>query len=184
MSLFVAIVPSPQAIEDLEHRVQSMRSLSECRDLRWQPPGRWHVTMAFLGDADDDADECLRGQLDALGERHTGPALRLAGSGTFGRQILWTGVEGVTPEDTRALADLGAAIHIALRRVGFSLERRPWHPHLTVARSRGPGLGPAMALLEAYSGLTWPVDELLAVRSQGGPTPVHTVLHRSHMATP
>jgi 2'-5' RNA ligase len=138
--------------------------------------------MAFLGDADDD--ERLRGQLDALGERHTGPALRLVGSGTFGRQILWTGVEGVTSEDTGAFADLGAAIHIALRRVGFSLERRPWHPHLTVARSRGPSLGPAMALLEGYSGPTWRVDELLAVRSQGGPTPVHTVLHRSHLATP
>ncbi|MEI6360768.1 MAG: RNA 2',3'-cyclic phosphodiesterase [Actinomycetes bacterium] len=183
MSLFVAIVPSSGAIEDLGDRVHAIRHLAACRDLRWQPADRWHVTMAFLGDVDDHADEPVAAHLDAIAARTPGPSLRLVGSGVFGRQIMWTGVHGVHDDDTEGFADLGLSLHVVLRRAGFRLEHRPWRPHLTLARSRGSDARPAAAFLESYSGPSWPVTELLAVRSQGGPTPVHTVIHRVQLAT-
>ena len=182
MSLFVAIVPSLEAIEDLDDRLQVVRVDRACQDLRWQPSSRWHVTMAFLGDLPEEADDELASHLDTLAAAHAGPTLRLAGAGTFGKHILWTGVEGIDDEQSASFAALGRTIHVVLRRAGFSLEHRPWRPHLTLARSRGSDARPATALLDAYSGPSWKVAELLAVRSEGGPSPVHTVIHRSHMA--
>jgi 2'-5' RNA ligase len=182
VSLFVAVIPSVEAVEDLEDRVQTIRTHPPCRDLRWQPASRWHVTMAFLGDVDDEADEHVAAHLDTLAARHEGPQVRLAGCGSFGKHILWTGVEGVDDGATGDFADLGRTIQVLLRRAGFALEHRPWHPHLTLARTRGSDARPAAALLETYAGPVWPVTELLAVRSEGGPNPRHTVVHRSPMA--
>lgn len=182
MSLFLAIVPSAEAVEDLEHRVHAIRHLAACRDLRWQPADRWHVTMAFLGDLDDDADEQVSAHLDTIAAHRQGPSLRLTGSGVFGRQILWSGVHGVKADDTAAFADMGRSLHVILRRAGFQLENRPWRPHLTLARSRGADARPAAAFLESYAGPSWPVTELLAVRSEGGPSPVHSVVHRAQLA--
>ena len=184
MSLFVAIVPSATAIEDLEGRVQAVQRSREGCDLRWQPSDRWHVTMAFLGEQDDDADEVIAERLDGIAVGCSGPLLRIRGSGAFGRQVLWAGIEGANAGDATAFADLAQVIHSTLRRIGFPLERRPWRPHLTLARSRGGDARPAAALLETYSGPGWRVGELLAVRSQGGPAPVHTVIHRSPLAQP
>lgn len=180
MSLFVAVVPSDVAVEDLEHHVHLVRNDPVAAGIRWQAPQQWHVTLAFLGDPPDDADEILAERLDAVtAQCPAPPALRLTGAGCFGRQILWMGVDGVTDEDAAHFARLEVALRTGLRADRFALERRVWHPHLTVGRTRGSDARPVTPLLESYRGPAWPVTELLAVRSQGGPKPRHIVVHRS-----
>lgn len=176
MSLFVAVRPDAEAVEDLQHALDRVRRLPLAEPLRWQPPAQWHVTMAFLG-ADDPAIA------DEVGERLTtlsshAPVDRLviAGAGCFGRQILW--MDLADAEAVAALAGLAAAIPPLLRGSGATVDRRPWRPHLTVARARhgdARGLVPA---LDAYRGTMWTVSELLLIRSTGGPHPDHHVMRR------
>jgi 2'-5' RNA ligase len=180
MSLFVAVVPSIDAIDDLEHHVHHVRRDPLATTIRWQAAEQWHVTLAFLGDPPDDADESVARRLDAVAaEFPAPPALHLAGAGCFGRQILWIGVAGVTDDDASHFAGLERLLRSGLRADRFTLERRPWHPHLTVGRTRGSDARPLTPLLEHYRGPAWPVTELLAVRSEGGPHPRHTVVHRA-----
>ena len=183
MSLFVALVPPEHAIDDLADRVQSARRQPAASTLHWQPASRWHVTVAFLGDADDKCDDIVGSQLDGVAATLPMPTLHIAGSGCFGGQILWAGVAGFTAADDDLLADLARVVHTRLAAAGLQVERRHWRPHLTLARSRGTDARPAVGLLQNYVGPAWPVTALLTIRSTGGPQPTHTVVHTSH-ATP
>ena len=102
--------------------------------------------------------------------------LRIAGGGKFGGRgstILWAGIDG----ETERLRRLARAVARELRAVRFALDRKPYRPHLTIAR---PGarlardlIAEDVAALAAYQGPDWPVTEFHLVRSHLGPDPHH-----------
>ena len=102
--------------------------------LRWTARSGWHVTIQFLGAVDDLP--ALEGALrDAT--RLVPPAtVRLGGGGAFPQprrgDVLWLGVVKGAEE----LEGLAAAISSATARIGFEQERRPFRPHVTIARTR------------------------------------------------
>lgn len=96
---------------------------------KWVHPEDYHLTLAFLGSADE-----LVQVMDKVG-RLTQPSfpLTLSGFGTFGKsdspRILWMGVE---PSDMlHRLRDL---VFGACEEAGFQLDQRPFSPHITVGR--------------------------------------------------
>lgn len=182
MSLFVAVRPDEQAVDDLQHALEPLRRSPAAGVLRWQPVGQWHITLAFLGDPDEWVEDEVAERLRTLASRPAVPGLRLAGAGCFGRQVLWAGLaEG--PE-THGLEALQSAIPPLLRGSGAVVDRRPWRPHLTVARARGGDARPVVPLLEGYIGPAWTAEEVLLVRSSGGPHPDHRVVERVPLASP
>jgi RNA 2',3'-cyclic 3'-phosphodiesterase len=103
---------------------------------RWAPLENWHVTLKFLGRTwprlIDWVPERVREAAAGLSPFRT----RLTGVGSFpsartGR-VLWAGLEG-----EEHLVRLATAIDAALVDE-FPKETRPFHPHLTVARSDPP----------------------------------------------
>lgn len=160
--LFVAIWPDEAAREAVASTVAAARTAAH--DVRWQPPGRWHVTLAFLGQADpEQAFRRIAG--------HSLPApepIRLAHSGAFG-PVIWVGVE-----HGRWLAEMAGGLqrqlHVADRR---------FRAHLTVGRVRGAG-GPARArevaaLLAPHIGPTWTPSQVTLVESTTGPAPEYRI---------
>jgi 2'-5' RNA ligase len=181
MSLFVAIRPDESAIDDLADALEPVRRLPAAQSLRWQPAGQWHITLAFLGDADEAA-------ADEVAERITDVGLpavrgvRLQGAGCFGRQILWV---GIGDDDARLrLAAAASAIPPRLRGLGLDVDRRPWRGHLTVARARTGDARMAATALAGYEGPSWTAEELLVIRSTGGPHPAHHVVHTIALTSP
>ena len=134
-------------------------------ELRWQPPERWHITVAFLGDAEPGRTASI---LAGLPLPRVG-ALRLSGSGTFG-PVLWVGVE-----HGPWLTDLADRVRAAL-----GVPDELFRPHVTVARGRGrtaiPTARAAAPELAGYSGPAWTPDALTLVRSRTGPRPHYQVL--------
>ncbi len=133
--------------------------------LRWQPPERWHSTLAFLGPADPAR---ATARIDRIPLAPARP-VRLAGTGTFG-PVLWIGVQ-----HDGWLADLAQSVQQALRVVDG-----PYHPHVTIARGRGPEAttaahGAAHALA-GYRGPPWLPPAVTLVRSRTGPRPLYEVL--------
>jgi 2'-5' RNA ligase len=103
--------------------------------------------------------------LRAAASLHRPFALRLAGSGTFGKRATWAGVDGDVPE----LRSLATHVQDAGRDAGVHLEPRPYRPHLTVGR-----VDPR--LLASYQGPPWTVTQIELVHSVLGKRAVHTVL--------
>ena len=88
-----------------------------------------HLTLAFLGDQPAQKLEVLQSLAGGIG----GPsfALTLDEIGCFRRTgIAWLGAS--TPQP--ALLALQGRLASALRQAGFSLDERPYAPHLTLAR--------------------------------------------------
>ena len=125
--LFVAIRP-PEDIRDL-----LLDAMDESPDFRWQSDEQLHLTLKFIGEVDrpvaDDIADCL--------SRVRAPSfdLRIAGVGRFDRAgggALWAAVEPKEP-----VAALAAKIDRACLAAGVELERRAFHPHITLARWSG-----------------------------------------------
>ncbi|MCI0763805.1 RNA 2',3'-cyclic phosphodiesterase [Bacillus sp. TL12] len=98
----------------------------------WVHKEDYHITLAFLGSA---TQEQLQGIEKGLQLLVNTPELNLTlqNFSTFGLvespRIFWAGLQ-----ENQALFDLQKQVHAICERNGFSLETRPYHPHITVAR--------------------------------------------------
>ena len=127
MRLFVAIRPSPAVRDVLLDAEAALRRQGRGTFTR---PENLHLTLAFLGEVEDPAS--VR---EALAAACTGGAfsLTVGGLGRF-EDLWWAGIR-----DNERLEALALRVQNALRQAGFSVERRPWRPHITLVRRwRGP----------------------------------------------
>lgn len=177
MRLFIGMVPSTEALAHAAGVVDRISPTTP--DMRWVPPQRWHVTLAFLGEVEPDRLPRLMAALDEVAASQASPEdLHIEGAGTF-RGALWL---GVTPTERHSPADrLARAVQRAARGAGITVERRPWRAHLTVARwkptpERDVGAREARAALEEYAGPAFNVTAFRLVHSVTGPEPSYTDL--------
>lgn len=180
MRLFVAAYPPAAVLDDLA-RVLADRHLSRTgANVRLAPREQWHLTLAFLGEVPDERAGDAAAAVDRAAERGGPATVRLAGAGRFGRgtfTIVWAGITGQVTE----LKELAGAVRRELKRARLPRDDRPYRPHLTLARpgDRLPAeeLADDLAVLRAYQGPQWTVEELRLMRSHLGPHPRYDVLH-------
>lgn len=107
-------------------------------DLRWVDPTGIHLTLAFLGELDDPALAKTIAAAQYAATCSNPFTYRLSGLGTFGParypRVLWMGVS----EPSGMLDVVQRALTLALEREGFATEKRPFSPHLTLARIKTP----------------------------------------------
>ena len=134
---------------------------------RWRAVDSFHLTLAFIGETDRHGFAAAVDALSAI----DAPAfdLRLSGIGSFGDKkphALWVGVEAA-PE----LAHLQTKVETALRRAGFTLEKRKFVPHVTLAYLRGASQESVMqfcAMHGLFSCGPYPVTEFHLYSSRLG----------------
>jgi 2'-5' RNA ligase len=140
------------------------------RPVRLSAPERMHLTLAFLGEVDDARQPDLQARLAASVAPHPPLRLQLVDGGRFDGSVLWVGVGG----ELDGLQRLAASVADAARSSGVEVERRPYRPHVTLARARpATDLRPLAARLEGYRSPAWTASEVLLVRSRIGPDPEH-----------
>jgi RNA 2',3'-cyclic 3'-phosphodiesterase len=129
MRLFVGIPLAPAVIEELS--ATSLRLQSDADGLRWSTPESWHITLQFLGNTPQY--ECIVSRLHDL--RSPAVPIQLEGLGFFDRAGVFFAGVNLTPE----LETLQQRVTEATGLCGFIPETRPYHPHITLARSKGKG---------------------------------------------
>jgi 2'-5' RNA ligase len=158
--LFVALTTPADVLAGVAAAIGPARELQP--DLRWIPVERWHLTLAFYGDVPDESLSDLIDKVARKLSRRPPSApveLSFAGAGQFSRRALWVGVGG----DVDRLRALARSV---------TTDRRPYRPHLTVARLRGgQDATRAVELLSSYAGPPWRADTVHLVRSFLGPKP-------------
>lgn len=180
MRLFAALLPPNRALAELASAVRGLRELPGADRLRWTPSTGRHITLAFYGQTPEEALPALHEGLARAARSCPPLGLRLKGGGRFGNRVLWAGVEGIDGYgdgrgggDEAALVRLAAAAAGALpeepgaRDASARGEHRPFHPHLTLARSRdGVELKPFAGALALFEGLEWQATHLALLRSE------------------
>lgn len=173
MRLFVALPLTPAARRSLSDQLGDTGH----PEWRWTAAGTWHVTLAFLGEVDEDRVGAVARPLAAAAGRTAGPVgLTVEALRTVGRRMVWLDLGDDPPG---AVAELGADLQEAVAAAGLPVNRRPVTPHVTVARWRGAGQrAPSSAEPTLPSvALEWTVTEAVLYRSHlGGDGATHEVL--------
>lgn len=123
--LFVAI-DLPEEAKEAVYRLKE-----DIRGARWVPEPQLHLTLQFIGDADDALLQRLTHELSQT--RCPAFDLTLHGTGHFPPRglprVLWVGIEA-GPN----LFELQTAVEQASIAAGFAPDERRFSPHLTLAR--------------------------------------------------
>ena len=140
---------------DIGERTELVQILDELRStgasLKLVRSELMHVTLKFLGDIPDDK---VPGIEMAMREAVNGVApviIHLKGMGAFPSaskiRVVWVGMEGAEP-----LVEIARRLDEELEQLGFQPERRPFSPHLTVARAKGNrGMDQVKEVLDEHS---------------------------------
>jgi RNA 2',3'-cyclic 3'-phosphodiesterase len=140
MRLFVGIPLAAAVIDELS--AISVRLQSRGDGLRWSAPESWHITLQFLGNTGQEQYECMVARLCEL--RSPSIPIQLEGLGFFERAGVFFAGVGLTPE----LLSLQQRATAATALCGFIPETRPYHPHVTLARTKSKGRAPGLQQLK------------------------------------
>ncbi|RCG22481.1 RNA 2',3'-cyclic phosphodiesterase [Sphaerisporangium album] len=170
MRLFVALSPPQEALAEVAGAVEL--HVEGWPELRWAAPETWHLTLAFLGEVPETALPGLKTRLARAAGRYPPMTLAFRGAGAFPSarraRVVWLGVEG----GDAVLSRLAASVAAAGRRAGAPYEdKKPYHPHLTLARARpkeGLDVTPLVGELKEFAGTPWRADAVHLMRSHLG----------------
>jgi RNA 2',3'-cyclic 3'-phosphodiesterase len=166
MRLFVAITPPTAALDELAAATAPLRD--DWPQLRWTDRRTWHVTLAFLGQVDEQASARLAAQLASAARTNDALSLSVAGSGAFPgaatARVLWAGISG----NSDGLDALAAAVTDGACKAGAPPpgDGKGFAPHLTLAHCRRTAdLRSVVEALAGYSGMPWAASEIHLIRS-------------------
>ena len=177
--LFLAVEIPDEAKEEMAGLMDRLKP-GVLELVRWTPRENVHLTLQFMGDADSSLVPKIEEQIRAAAGNSSPILLALGETGVFPHpadpKIVWIGLTG----EVRRLVQLQGRLEGALRTLGFTPERRPFSPHITLGRVKRDitpkeagdiGFGwRRVRLPPARAGV--PVNEVVLYRSQlrqGGP---------------
>jgi len=173
---FVAVELPEDALAVVGSAQRALASRLPSRHPRWTRPEGIHLTLRFLGDTPADAvPEIARRLGDAL-SGVPGFSLSLAALGVFpsaqAPRVVWIGLSG----DLACLQEARRRVEGAISPLGYPTERRPFLPHLTLARvadftspTERREIGAAVQAAAPLPHVQFKVGEVCLIRSELGP---------------
>jgi RNA 2',3'-cyclic 3'-phosphodiesterase len=128
---FYALELPVETKEILKGKIHSLQS--DLPFKTWVHPQDLHITLAFLGNAPEAKINAANEVIEAALNKQTTFKMEIDHLGIFGRKdsprIFWLGLEKSTE-----LNEVRAEVFSACVASGFTLETRPFSPHITIAR--------------------------------------------------
>jgi 2'-5' RNA ligase len=128
MRLFVALDLPPAVLGNLERLLATLRRSAR---IAWSPPANLHITTKFIGWWPDERLEDVKAALSGIPPRPE-IEVRVHELGFFPNprspRVFWCGIQAP------GLAELAADTDRATAAIGVETEKRPFSPHLTLAR--------------------------------------------------
>jgi 2'-5' RNA ligase len=172
MRMFAALVPSAEAVTDLDDFLAVRR---DAAPFRWAVAEQFHVTLAFLAEVPDRRLDELVERLGRAAHRRTAFVARIAGGGAFPNparaRVVWAGLE-VDDVGRTELPRLATGARAAASKSGIEVDGQRFHPHLTLARlGRPQDVSSWVRLLDSYRGPAWRADRVDLIASHLGEGP-------------
>ncbi len=181
--LFIAI-DLPEMVKDaLLGAVAQMGRQLPNRAVRWVKPEQMHLTLRFLGDTAVTQLPDLQNQLTQLTTQYPSFRLHLNGVGAFPNRkrprVVWVGLGG----DVAQLQTMQAELEERMVALGWSREKRPFSPHVTLGRVKDARQVQALDWGVDLARLDFAVTAVQLVQSELRPSgAVYTVRHLAQLA--
>lgn len=153
------------------------QAAQELPNLRWVDPAGIHLTLAFLGYLTDEQLKTAMDAAQVAALQAVSFEYRLKGLGMFGSssqpRVIWMGVEDLPSGQIQGspLQQLHRVLSRELEQRGFEIEKRPFSPHLTLARIKQPLTPDEQQRLQ----------RLLHSKQAGASSPIYCAEHLSVM---
>lgn len=156
-------------------------------DVKWVESEHCHITLKFLGNTIESQIKPIADLMNGLAKDIASFPLVLGGLGAFPSieqpDIIWAELA----QGNQHLTDLSNALEDRLLAIGFSKEKRKFHPHITIGRTRSKhnakifckALKTTPVISTAYKAQH--ITLFKSVLSPDGPQ--YSVLHRSPLKT-
>jgi 2'-5' RNA ligase len=103
-------------------------------DVRWEPSEKFHATIKFLGDVEERNLPRIIAKIEQSVSTVPHCTVSYEGIGTFPDKehprVIWIGCENPDGNLLKLKSNLDAALH----PLGFPIEERVFHPHITLGR--------------------------------------------------
>ena len=133
---FIAINVGDAIRQELDQLTRKLKKTQA--EVRWVKPANIHLTLAFLGDIRSEQVQPLQAALQELFQGLKPFRLRARGTGFFGRpsrpRVIWAGIE-----NSPSLTAVQQRTVQAAQTLEIDCEHKPFAPHLTLGRVKGPG---------------------------------------------
>lgn len=170
--IFIAIDISEDVRRIADRHVTGLRKDFPGVRVSWVRSERMHLTMAFLGEIDDEKLSRVNALVDELARGIPSFLLELAGPGVFPNKrrpgILWLGIR----DEGEKLKHLKATLDKQMEKVGFQERMRKFQPHLTIARLKEPAGSRELAMRHLETEIepvTFAVPGITVYESRLGP---------------
>jgi RNA 2',3'-cyclic 3'-phosphodiesterase len=147
---------------------------------RWVHPQDLHITLAFLGGTEEEPLQHASQRIHKEAGSFSTFSLKISSLGVFGSpsspRILWTDVSS-----SNALSKLRDTVYNACQQEGYELDKRPFNPHITIARKWAGDHDFNGEMLKPFSlsiPLEFNVQELVLYRTHLDRTPKYEVVER------
>ncbi len=139
---------TPDKIRREMSMVQSQLKQSNA-DVKWESENKFHATIKFLGDVDESSLPSLLSSIESAVRKHSLFEISYQSVGAFPDighpKVVWIGCEN--PDGI--LKNIKNELDIKLQLLGFEIEKRGFHPHITLGRIKGDrGIKNLTSLLE------------------------------------
>ena len=169
--VFCAIELPPEVRLSAAKHIATLREGAPHVRASWDRAEKLHITLKFLGEIEQGRIEALSGAAARAVEGVQGFDLCIEGAGAFPPRglprVLWLGVT----DPSGGLARLWHRLEDECAAEGFAREKRPFHPHLTIARLRAPEGARRLAEMHKQAGFkaaSFTTAELTVVKSELG----------------
>lgn len=136
--IFVAVDISAEARRKTAAYIESLKLEFANLRVAWEKPEKLHLTMKFLGDADEDQLQKLEDVARNIAGKIPKFDFKIAETGVFpsrrNARVLWIDVKG----EKGNLTEINRLLEAKCERIGFPREIRNFKPHLTIARLKAP----------------------------------------------
>lgn len=132
--LFIALPIS----EEIRKRCEALGEIGrqKASSVRWIDPEQIHLTLFFLGWTDPALQPKIEAQIQEAARKVAPFSVQVTGLGVFPKlsspKVFWA---GLSSEPT--LLALQQNLSTRMAALGFSMETRPYRPHLTLGRIKG-----------------------------------------------
>ncbi|MGY4689169.1 RNA 2',3'-cyclic phosphodiesterase [Salibacterium sp. K-3] len=154
--------------EQIKERIAAWRTTvsGEFSFKNWVHPEDYHITLFFLGAAEERTVQKTAGKVKRSCRRSPVFTMKTGGIGYFGSydapKVLWADTD--CPEE---LVFLQQDVSKSCTSLGFSEEKRAYRPHITIARkwTGSASFSDCAELVPELETMTWQVKEAVLFRT-------------------